>query len=150
NYRQDVFFAHEQQLFGVRLEFVAGIRGEEDFIALLDLERLEATVLEAAPGAHGDDFTALGLLLSGIRQDDSARRLLFGADPLNHHTVSQRLKLHFFSPTTNLLIGRGSSPVRYRPAHCLVEPLKQRTFQASESNCNSLPSHRLRSGTGHT
>src|SRR5512137_1571379 len=44
--REDVFLAHHQELLAVDLDLGAGVLGEEDLVALLDVEGADLSVLE--------------------------------------------------------------------------------------------------------
>src|SRR4051794_23512512 len=59
---QHVLLAHEEDVLAVRfLELVAGPVGEQDGVALLDLERAPGAVLEKAAGPDREDFPLLRL-----------------------------------------------------------------------------------------
>ena len=57
---EDIFFAHEQDVFALGLlEFVSGPVREEDDVAFLDLERSAAAVLEQFARPDGEDLAFL-------------------------------------------------------------------------------------------
>ncbi len=92
---QDVFLAHQQDfLVAVELEFLAGVGGEQDVLADLDLQLAALAVLGDPPVADGHDFALLRLVLGRIRQDDPASRRLLGLFSLHHHTIAQRFECH--------------------------------------------------------
>ena len=63
-------------------------------IAGLHVERDDFALFVAGAWADGDDFALLGLLLSGIRNDDAASGFHLRIDTANDHTVMKRTKLH--------------------------------------------------------
>src|SRR4051812_39883960 len=69
---QDVVFAHQEDLLVAgELELVAGVGGEQDAVADLDLEVPALAVLGDPALADGDDLAALGLVLGRVGQDDA-------------------------------------------------------------------------------
>src|SRR5437763_3915609 len=70
---QHVGLAEDEELLAVHLDLRAAVLAVQDFVALGDVERRAlAGVFIHAAVSHGQDLALLGLLLSGIGQDDSA------------------------------------------------------------------------------
>ena len=72
--RQNVFFAHQQQVAVAELELLAGIGGEQHAVAGLDLQGGPLAVLSRPALADADHLAAGGLVLGGVGQDDAAGR----------------------------------------------------------------------------
>src|SRR5436305_1051419 len=62
---QNVLLADDQQLFAVDLELGAGVLRVKDALALLDVDRLAAAVIEDPARADGEDLPLLRLFLGG-------------------------------------------------------------------------------------
>src|SRR5690242_9553431 len=91
--RQNIFLAHDHELFAIQLNFGAGVAGEDDFIALLDAEGGAFAGVEALAVPDGEDLAALGLFLGAVGQDDPALGFRFGFHALDEDLVSERTKL---------------------------------------------------------
>src|SRR5947209_20280284 len=64
---EDVVLAHQEDLLvAVDLELVAGIGGEQDVVARLDLQGAALAVLGDAALADGEHLALLGLVLGGV------------------------------------------------------------------------------------
>src|SRR5689334_10383055 len=59
NDRENVFLAHDHQLFAVELDFGARVGREDDFVALLHAERGALAVVETLAVADAEHFAAL-------------------------------------------------------------------------------------------
>src|SRR5215210_2738336 len=94
----DVGFLHDQEVLTVDLDLGAGPLAEQDAVAGLDVERVDAAGLIAGAGADGDDFAFLRLLLDGIRDDDAALGLLLALNAADDNSIVQRTELHAMSP----------------------------------------------------
>src|SRR5215471_16431199 len=73
---EDVFLAHQQQLFVADLECLAGPRAKEHSLANLYLKLAAAAVVQQLAVADGFDNAAGRLLLGAVWQDDAASRPL--------------------------------------------------------------------------
>jgi hypothetical protein len=58
------------------------------------MQAAAGAVFEKPAGAGGQDRALLGLVLGGIRQDDSAGGLLLSLEASHHDAITQRLDLH--------------------------------------------------------
>src|SRR6188768_4359901 len=54
DYAEDFFLAHDQEIFAVELDLLAGVLAKEHRVASLDVERRDLAVLLDAPLADGD------------------------------------------------------------------------------------------------
>ncbi len=61
---EDFFFAHDQELFAVQLDFSARVFAEEDGVALLHVEREDLALVVRLALADSNDFALLRLLFS--------------------------------------------------------------------------------------
>src|SRR5690348_12775393 len=91
--RQDVGLAQDQHVLAVQLEFGAAVLGEEDFVALLHLQRLAVALVGELAGANGDDGALLGLFLGGVGDNDPALGDFFLLRRLDDHAVADRADL---------------------------------------------------------
>src|SRR5438270_13979851 len=93
---QNVLLVHDEDgvLAAALLELVAGPGGEEDGVALLDLERPAGAVLEELAGAGREHSALLRLLLGVVRQDDAPGGGFGRLGAADDDAVSQRLELH--------------------------------------------------------
>src|SRR5438105_9211791 len=93
---QHVFLMHDEDgiLAAALLEFVTGPGGEEDGVALLDLERPAGAVLEELAGAGREHGTLLRLLLGVVGQDDAPGGGFGRLGTADDDAISQRLELH--------------------------------------------------------
>src|SRR4051812_7778777 len=95
DHAHDVGFLHDQELLAVELDLGAGPLAEQHAVAGLDVEADELAGLVAAARADGDDLALLGLLLGGVRNDDSALGLFLALETTDDDAVVQRTKLCF-------------------------------------------------------
>src|SRR3954471_24792131 len=91
--REHVILAHDHQLLAVELDLGAGVAGEDDLVAFLDVERGALAVVEAAGVADGPGLATLGLLLGGVGEHDAALGLALGFQPLDQDLVGEGTKL---------------------------------------------------------
>ena len=77
-----------------QLELLAGVGGEQDDVADLDLELATLAVLRDPALAHREHLALLRLVLGGVGQNDPAGRRVLGLFPLNDHAIAQRLEIH--------------------------------------------------------
>src|SRR6185312_7034767 len=77
----------------IELELGPGVLAVEDLLADLHVHRLALAVLEDAARADGEDLALLGLLLRGVRQDQSALRHLLARRRLHDDPVAERREL---------------------------------------------------------
>src|SRR5262249_18238230 len=91
---QDFIFAQDQVLLAVDLDVGPGILAEEDLVSGLDVQRQLGAVLEDLPVADRDDLALLGLLLRGVRDDDSSLDGLFLFDTTDDQPIVKRTNLH--------------------------------------------------------
>src|SRR5664280_1986812 len=75
--RENVFLAHDEQVFAVHLELGAGVLRIEDLVADGDIHLLARPVVEDSARPDRESRPFLGLLLRGVRQDDPALGDLF-------------------------------------------------------------------------
>src|ERR1700746_2377020 len=68
----DVGLLHDEELLTVDLHLGAGPFAEQHAVADLDVDGDQLAGLVAATRSNGDDFTFRGLLLRGVRDDDTA------------------------------------------------------------------------------
>src|SRR5262245_11781234 len=90
---QHVVFDHDHQLFAVELDFGAGVAGEDDLVALLDVDRRALAGVEALAFTDGQHGAALGLFLGGVREDDPALGFALGLHALHEDLVAEGSKL---------------------------------------------------------
>src|SRR5262245_15041705 len=91
--REDVVLADEEVLLAVDLDLAAGVAAEDDPLPGRDRRRGALAVVEELAVADRDDDPLLRLLLGGVGQDDSARRLLLGLDSAHEDVLAERLDL---------------------------------------------------------
>src|SRR6478752_2270427 len=91
---EDLVFAHDEMLFAVDLDLLAGVLAEQDRVAFLDVEREALAVILLLAGADGDYFALLGLLFRRVGDDDSADLLFAFLDTLDDDAVVKRSYLH--------------------------------------------------------
>src|SRR6185312_5560443 len=77
----DVALLHDQDFLTVDLHLGAGPFAEQHLVLGLHLEGHDLAALVAGAGAYGDDLALLGLLGSGIGDDDAAGRLGLAFNP---------------------------------------------------------------------
>src|SRR5271166_638551 len=86
---QDVGFAQDLDFLAVHLDLGARVLAEEDLVPLDHADLGTLAGIEQLAGAYRQHLAALGFLLGRIGKDDTAGRLLFRLDLLNHHPVFQ-------------------------------------------------------------
>src|SRR5690348_5606454 len=94
NNAQNIAFLHDDQVFTVDLHLGARPLAEQDLVAGLYVERRDLALVAASAGADGNDFAFLRLFLGGVRNDDSAGRLLVGLDSADEDAVMKRPETH--------------------------------------------------------
>src|SRR5262245_44739524 len=75
---EDVVFGHDEQFVAIDVDFVAGVRGEQNAVAFLDLERGSLAIVQELAVADAQDFALPRLFLGGVGQHDAARGLFLG------------------------------------------------------------------------
>jgi hypothetical protein len=87
---EDVFFVHEEDGVGLAalFELIAGPGGEQDDVALLDLEGPAGAVLEEFARTDGQNFALLRLVLGGVGEEEAAGGFFFGFKTLNDEAVA--------------------------------------------------------------
>src|SRR6516162_9457167 len=90
----DVALLHDEQLLPVDLDLGARPLAKQHLVASLDVEGDDLAGLVARARAGGDDLALLGLLGSGVGNDDAARTLGLLFDAAHDHTIMQRTELH--------------------------------------------------------
>src|SRR5688500_71501 len=88
--REDVVLGHDHEFFAVELDFGAGVAGEDDLVALLDVDGGAFAGFEAFAFADAEDLAALGLFLGGVGEDDAGLGLGFGFHALDEDLVAER------------------------------------------------------------
>src|SRR6185295_3566459 len=86
---------HQEELLIADFELLAGVAGEEDSIAGLDLERLSLAVVGELAVADADDGAAGRLVLGGVGQEDAAAGAGFGFLALDDDAVTEGLQTGF-------------------------------------------------------
>src|SRR5438045_6552212 len=100
--RENVFLAHDHQLFAVEFDFGSGVAGEDDFVAFLDAEGGALAAIQALAVAQSEDLAAFGFFLGAVGQDDPALGFGLGFDSLDQNLVSERTKFrHDDAPLLN-------------------------------------------------
>ena len=89
----DVGLLHDQELLTVDFDLGARPFAEQHPLTGLHVDGDELTGLVAATRANGDDLALRWLFLGGVRNDDTAGRLLIGLDALDDDAVMKRTKL---------------------------------------------------------
>src|SRR5258708_26129803 len=89
---KDFFFAHDEELFAVQLNFGAGVLAEEELVASLHVEREYFALVVGLALTDGDDFARLGLLFCGVRDNDATTDAFALFDAANQNAVMQRCK----------------------------------------------------------
>src|SRR6266446_2112821 len=90
----DVGLLHDHQFFAVDLDLGARPFPEQHAVAGLDVERLHLPVVPAGTRPDSDDLAFHRLFLSGVGNDDPARRLRLLLHPSEQHPVVQRSEFH--------------------------------------------------------
>src|ERR1017187_7400850 len=86
NDRVDVALFDDEELFPIELNFLAGVLAVEHLIADFNVHRDGFAIVGDAAGANGHDFTLIGLLFGGVRQNDTALGFLFLGQGLNDYS----------------------------------------------------------------
>ena len=95
DHAKDVILADQRVLFVVELHLGATVFADEDAVADLDLEGLGLAVLVILAGAKGNDLGLLGLLLSGVRDDDATADLFLFLEVLHQDAIADGLDVYF-------------------------------------------------------
>src|SRR5689334_2798320 len=66
---EDLFFAHDEEVFAIDLDLSAGVLAEQDAIAFLHVERTDFTFFADLAFSDGEDFAFLRLILGAIGDD---------------------------------------------------------------------------------
>ncbi len=82
NDTQDVVLAHDQVVFTLKVNFLAGILAIKHDIASLNSHQVAVFT-----GAYGDDLAALRFFLGRVGDDDAAFGLFLCGSRLDNHTV---------------------------------------------------------------
>src|SRR5208283_1616834 len=69
---ENFFFAHDDEVFAIDLDFGAGILAEENAVAVFYIEGTNLAFFADLAFADGDDFSLLRLVFRGIGDDDPA------------------------------------------------------------------------------
>src|SRR5690606_7867700 len=85
--REQVTSGQEKVLFAVVLQLGAAVLGEDDGVALLDVDSDALALLVGAARAHSDDGGLLRLLLGGVRDDQAGSGGGLGLDDLDQDLV---------------------------------------------------------------
>jgi hypothetical protein len=85
---EDLALGHNQQCFAIDLDFAAGVLRKEDTISLGDLVAGPSAARQKATVSNREDSTLLGLLLSGIGEEDSAGRGIFGVEAFDNDVLA--------------------------------------------------------------
>src|SRR5262249_985531 len=86
--------AHDEELIALHLHRLARVLAEQHAIADLDVDRNQLAVLVFLALAYRDDLALVGLLRSGVRNDDAPGGLAFLFNALDDHAVVQRTNFH--------------------------------------------------------
>src|SRR6478672_5193325 len=86
---------HQEQFLIADFELLTGIASEKDAIPGFHLQRLALAVVAELSVADTDDRAPRWLVLSRVRQKDSALGALFRFLALDDDTVAQRLQTNF-------------------------------------------------------
>src|SRR5262249_7396013 len=89
----DVGLLHDEEFLTVDLHLGARPFAEQNPVADFHVDRDQFAGLVAAAGADSGDLALRGLFLSGVRNDDAARRFLLGIDALDDKAAVKRTKL---------------------------------------------------------
>src|SRR5262249_21701571 len=112
---EDVVLGHDEIFFAIDGHFVAGVGGEQDAIAFLDLEGGTLAVVQPFAFAEAQHLALFRFLARRIRQNDAAGRLLFRFETLDHDLVIERDDCH----AAVLLDGETSIAVQPTASYCL-------------------------------
>src|SRR5713226_1314702 len=91
--RQNLFFAKDEILLVLDLDFRTAVLAEEDAIAGLDVQRDQFALLALA-SADGNDLAFHRLLFCGVRDDDATLDAFLLFNALHDDTVVERGQLH--------------------------------------------------------
>src|SRR5579871_1539104 len=110
---EDIFFGNDEIFGAVNLDFAARILAIENAIADLNAHAEFRAVFQHAAVAGRPHDALLGLFLSGIGQENTARRLVVLFDVLDNHVIVQRLEIHGL-PTSKSCLYKGISTLSAR------------------------------------
>ena len=88
---EDVVFANQLVFLTIEFHLGATVGAEENHIADRNFEGSDITRVVLLTRAERDDFSLLGLFLSGIRNDDTTTDLFFFLEMLHEHAISDGL-----------------------------------------------------------
>src|SRR5688500_15612373 len=94
-YRQNISIAQDQVFLITLLDLRAGILGEEDFVAFLQVDWNSAAALQQLTGANRDNDGFLGFFLCGVRQIDAALCLVPTLYGFDHYPVNEMTNVPF-------------------------------------------------------
>src|SRR6188472_3085237 len=116
---EDVGLAQDQIVVAAEPDLGATVLRVDHFVALDDVHRDVVAALVPRTGADSEHTTALGLLLRGVRQDDSARGGLFLLEGLDDQPITQWLQVHsaFLLALQRLTVRTWHSPLGSARAH---------------------------------
>src|SRR5690606_13927344 len=90
----DVFFAHDEEILAVDLDFSAAVFAERNLVADLDVERTDGAVFENLALADRDDLALDGLVGRGIGNHDATRGGTLLLPALHDDAAMKRTNLH--------------------------------------------------------
>src|ERR1700730_2224667 len=98
DHAHDVALFHDQIFDPLDLDLRARPFAEQHAVANFEVDGDDFPGLIAAAWTDGDYLSLRRLLFGGIRNDDSAWRLIVGVDARNYDAVVKRPKLHINLP----------------------------------------------------
>ena len=94
NHGEDFVFAHDQVFVAVDFDVAARIFTEKDFVADLEFEDHNVSLIVTLSFADGDDFAFLRLFFRRVRDDDAALNLFLFLEPLDNDAVVEGTNIH--------------------------------------------------------
>ena len=94
---EEVFFAHDQQLFAIDLDGLARVLAEQDAIAHSHVQDDEFALVIALARTDGQHFALVRLFGGVVGDDDAQGGLGFLFQALDDHAIVQRTQFHDFS-----------------------------------------------------
>src|SRR4051794_35728010 len=91
NDREDVARGKDEVLLAGVLDLGAAVLAVDDLVTDSDVERDTVAVVVDAAGTDRQDLALLGLLLGGVRDDETGGRGLLGLHGLDDNAVFERL-----------------------------------------------------------
>src|SRR5262249_22397746 len=97
-------FAHDDVIFAIQLDLGARVLAKQDAVAFLHIERTNLALFVDLAFARGDNFALLRLLLSTIRDNDSAAGGFAFFNATDQDAVVQwgEFRSHFQTPFVKL------------------------------------------------